>query len=199
MCSFNENKLESYTQQLTASNLITFTNTCLARCYPKGSRTNSSNHDPLLAWNYGVQLVALNYQTPDKPMQLNLGKFHFTNGGCGYVKKPDDMVGNKFDPRQESFANSVALFITVMGGRMLFSEAGNLPKVRVSLEGLDCDMNCDDHETGPAKSSMCPFWDRKVISLLCLNPDMAMLRFEVTDDNDFGDEKFIGHCTFPVK
>jgi hypothetical protein len=161
-------------------------------------RTNSSNYDPLLAWNYGIQLVALNYQTPDKAMQLNWGKFYNSNGGCGYVKKPYEMVTNKFDPRMDSFSNSVALFINVLGGRMCFSEAGNSPKVRISLEGLDCDITAD--ETLPAKSSTCPFWGGgKVISLLCLNPDMAMIRFEVTDCNDFGDEKFIGHCTFPVK
>ncbi|XP_063682125.1 1-phosphatidylinositol 4,5-bisphosphate phosphodiesterase delta-1-like isoform X2 [Bolinopsis microptera] len=198
MSSFAENKLEGYVQKASAANLLSFTSTCMARVYPKMWRTNSSNYDPLLAWNYGIQLVALNYQTPDKAMQLNWGKFHNSNGGCGYVKKPYEMVTNKFDPRQDSFSNSVALFIKVLGGRMCFSEAGNSPKVRISLEGLDCDIT--SNETLPAKSSTCPFWgDGKVISLLCLNPDMAMIRFEVTDCNDFGDEKFIGHCTFPVK
>ncbi|KAL5261405.1 hypothetical protein ACHWQZ_G007194 [Mnemiopsis leidyi] len=198
MSSFAENKLEAYVQKDTAANLLNFTSTCMARVYPKMWRTNSSNFDPLLAWNYGIQLVALNYQTPDKPMQLNWGKFHNSNGGCGYVKKPYEMVNSKFDPRQESFSNSVALFIHVLGGRMCFSEAGNSPKVKISLEGLDCDLTAD--ETLPAKSSTCPYWGGgKLISLLCLNPDMAMIRFEVTDCNDFGDEKFIGHCTFPVK
>lgn len=161
-------------------------------------RTNSNNYDPLLAWNYGIQLVALNYQTPDKGMQLNWGKFYNHNAGCGYVKKPYDMITNKFDPRQDSFSNSVALFISVVGGRMLFSESGNSPRVKISMEGLDCDVTAA--ETLPAKSSTCPYWgDGKVFSLLCLNPDMAMLRFEVTDTNDFGDEKFIGHCTFPIR
>ena len=34
----------------------------LSRVYPKGSRFDSSNYNPMEAWNCGAQLVALNYQ-----------------------------------------------------------------------------------------------------------------------------------------
>ena len=47
----------------------------LSRVYPKGSRVDSSNYDPQPMWNAGSQMVALNFQTADKPMQLNEGKF----------------------------------------------------------------------------------------------------------------------------
>lgn len=36
----------------------------MVRAYPKGSRVDSSNYDPQVAWNAGVQLVALNFQKP---------------------------------------------------------------------------------------------------------------------------------------
>ena len=36
----------------------------ISRVYPKGSRIDSSNYDPTLMWSCGVQLCALNYQTP---------------------------------------------------------------------------------------------------------------------------------------
>lgn len=36
---------------------------------------DSSNYNPQLMWNAGSQLVSLNFQTGDKPMQLNEGKF----------------------------------------------------------------------------------------------------------------------------
>ena len=49
------------------------------RLYPKGSRIKSSNYDPVSVWTCGVQMVALNYQTPDLPMQLNQARF-LTNG-----------------------------------------------------------------------------------------------------------------------
>ena len=52
----------------------------LSRVYPKGSRVDSSNYDPQPMWNAGSQMVALNFQTGDKPMQLNEGKF-MQNGG----------------------------------------------------------------------------------------------------------------------
>ena len=38
----------------------------LVRTYPSGLRTDSSNYNPLPMWNYGVQMVALNVQTPGR-------------------------------------------------------------------------------------------------------------------------------------
>ena len=58
------------------------------RTYPAGSRVDSSNYDPRLAWSMGCQMVALNFQTPDRPMHLNMSKFE-ENGRAGYVLKPD--------------------------------------------------------------------------------------------------------------
>ena len=77
------------------------------RTYPHGKRTDSSNYDPLPLWNHGIQMAALNVQTPGKqfnsclgliyanelsgwPMYLNQGKFQ-QNGGCGYILKPKFM------------------------------------------------------------------------------------------------------------
>jgi hypothetical protein len=47
----------------------------LSRIYPKGTRAESSNFFPQIFWNAGCQMVALNFQTPDLPMQLNQGTF----------------------------------------------------------------------------------------------------------------------------
>lgn len=44
----------------------------------------------LVSTGFLLLAVALNYQTPDEPMQLNRGLFG-DNGGCGYVLKPDFM------------------------------------------------------------------------------------------------------------
>lgn len=60
------------------------------RTYPKGTRFDSSNYDPLQMWRCGIQLVALNFQHPDVEMHLNQGFFR-QNGGCGYVLKPQIM------------------------------------------------------------------------------------------------------------
>ena len=67
----------------------------LVRTYPKGTRFDSSNYDPLVMWRCGIQMVALNFQCPDIYMHLNQGFFRL-NGGCGYVLKP--AVMRRVDP-----------------------------------------------------------------------------------------------------
>ena len=44
----------------------------LVRTYPSGIRTDSSNYPVMPLWNHGIQLVALNVQTPGELSQLNL-------------------------------------------------------------------------------------------------------------------------------
>jgi hypothetical protein len=66
---------------------IQLTEDKLLRTYPGNFRVDSSNYDPIPCWNYGCQLVALNYQTSDLPMQLNRGRFR-DNGNCGYLLRP---------------------------------------------------------------------------------------------------------------
>ena len=65
----------------------------LMRAYPEGTRIGSGNVDPVPLWSNGVQMVALNYQTPDTAMLLNEGLFQSYNGGCGYVLKPAELRG----------------------------------------------------------------------------------------------------------
>ncbi|KOB75892.1 Phosphoinositide phospholipase C [Operophtera brumata] len=80
----------------------------MSRVYPKGTRADSSNYMPQVStptcfkqvfWNAGCQMVSLNFQTSDLPMQLNQGKFEY-NGNCGYLLKPDFMrrADRSFDP-----------------------------------------------------------------------------------------------------
>jgi hypothetical protein len=53
--------------------------------------------EPTGPWGAGNHMVALNYQTPDIPMQINGGKFR-ENGGCGYVLKPEYMYDSNAKP-----------------------------------------------------------------------------------------------------
>ncbi len=34
------------------------------RTYPKGARIDSSNYNPVPFWNHGIQMAAINFQTP---------------------------------------------------------------------------------------------------------------------------------------
>ena len=59
----------------------------LCRVYPKGVRVGSDNMDPLPVWGAGMQMVALNYQTNDLPMQINRALFDLA-GENGYSQPP---------------------------------------------------------------------------------------------------------------
>ena len=67
----------------------------LSRVYPKAQRVGSDNYDPMRMWNVGSQMTALNFQTGDKPMQLNQAKF-LQNGNCGYVLRPEYMFDSRY-------------------------------------------------------------------------------------------------------
>jgi len=64
----------------------------MTRTYPVGTRVDSSNYSPVLAWSLGSQLVALNFQTNETPLFLNDGMFR-KHHGCGYLKRPDSLLG----------------------------------------------------------------------------------------------------------
>lgn len=60
------------------------------RTYPGGMRIDSSNFNPhrlVEFWQCGLQMVALNYQTPDVAMAVNSAMFE-QSGNCGYTLKP---------------------------------------------------------------------------------------------------------------
>ena len=114
----------------------------LSRLYPKGARVDSSNFMPQLFWNSGCQLVSLNFQTPDLPMQLNQGKFEY-NGNCGYLLKPDFMrrPDRQFDPFAEVPVDGVIAAqcsVTVISGQFL-SERKVGTYVEVDMYGLPTD------------------------------------------------------------
>ncbi|KAF9348807.1 Phospholipase C [Mortierella sp. AD094] len=70
---------------------INMNKTHLTRTYPAGFRINSNNYDPHHHWAAGAQIVALNYQSYDRGMQMNAAMFAM-NGRCGYVLKPQTLT-----------------------------------------------------------------------------------------------------------
>ncbi|KAI5642883.1 phosphatidylinositol-specific phospholipase c, Y domain-containing protein [Phthorimaea operculella] len=98
MSSFAETTGMSYLKT-SAIDFVNYNKRQMSRIYPKGTRADSSNYMPQVFWNAGCQMVSLNFQTSDLPMQLNQGKFEY-NGNCGYLLKPDFMrrADRSFDP-----------------------------------------------------------------------------------------------------
>ncbi|RCN32567.1 Phosphatidylinositol-specific phospholipase C, Y domain protein [Ancylostoma caninum] len=107
MSSFSESTGLGYLKQC-APEFVNYNKRQLSRIYPKGARVDSSNFLPQIFWNAGCQMVALNFQTPDVYMQLNMGKFEY-NAGSGYLLKPDFMrrPDRTFDPFSESPVDGV--------------------------------------------------------------------------------------------
>ena len=73
MSSFSETAALGYLKS-QAVEFVDYNKMQVSRLYPKGARVDSSNYMPQIFWNSGCQMVALNFQTPDLPMQLNQGR-----------------------------------------------------------------------------------------------------------------------------
>ncbi|CAG7733555.1 unnamed protein product [Allacma fusca] len=179
----------------------------LCRVYPSLTRINSSNFSPLWMWNSGCQLVSLNFQFPDKSVQINLGKFR-QNNNCGYVLKPDYMLSrNDFNPNDinlldELGVQSISLNLTIISGRNFLKQGhrpASDPVVEIEVLGADFDMNLK--RTCPhaaMDNGFCPYWKEK-FTFTIRNPDLALLRFVVQDKDAFNDSCFIGQATYPIR
>ncbi|XP_031639820.1 1-phosphatidylinositol 4,5-bisphosphate phosphodiesterase gamma-1-like [Contarinia nasturtii] len=141
MSSFPETKAEKYFIQNYSQACLKYHRNQISRVYPKGQRLDSSNFNPIPFWNVGSQMIALNYQTPDKPMQLNQAKFR-DNGACGYILKPQFMLSDNFDPNNTS---TIPIFqyitIRVIGARHLCKSGRNVnsPLVEIEILGANFD------------------------------------------------------------
>ncbi|KAK5967483.1 hypothetical protein GCK32_008659, partial [Trichostrongylus colubriformis] len=187
MSSFSESTGLGYLKQC-APEFVNYNKRQLSRIYPKGARVDSSNFLPQIFWNAGCQMVALNFQTPDVYMQLNMGKFEY-NCGSGYLLKPDFMrrPDRTFDPFSESPVDGVIAAhcsVRVISGQFLTDrKIGTY--VEVEMYGLPTDTIRKEHRTKviPANGlnpvySEAPFVFRKVVL-----PELAVLRFAVYDEN----------------
>uniref|UniRef100_A0AAY4A9W4 Phosphoinositide phospholipase C n=1 Tax=Denticeps clupeoides TaxID=299321 RepID=A0AAY4A9W4_9TELE len=98
MSSFKESTAMNLAQD-SANKYIQHNVEKLSRVYPAGTRTDSSNYNPVPLWNGGCQMVALNFQTPGLEMDLNQGCF-LSNGKSGYILKPAYLMDKdtEFDP-----------------------------------------------------------------------------------------------------
>ncbi|XP_071494075.1 uncharacterized protein [Diadema antillarum] len=190
-----------------AKEFAAFTTHNLCRVYPSAYRIDSSNFNPQPMWNCGCQLVALNYQTEGRSMQLLRAKFR-ANGNTGYVLKPKILRqdGTPFDPSNPSSALDVQrkqLTIHVISGQQLpkppqslLGERGEIidPYVEVEVVGLPRD--CTKAQTKTVQDNgFNPVWDCIMTFPISL-PELTLVRFVVWDEDPIGRD-FIGQATFP--
>ncbi|XP_022090610.1 1-phosphatidylinositol 4,5-bisphosphate phosphodiesterase beta-1-like isoform X14 [Acanthaster planci] len=195
--------VETSAMNRVKENPIQFTNynkRQLSRIYPRGARVDSSNYMPQIFWNVGCQMVALNYQTLDLPMQLNMGYFEI-NGRTGYILKPEFMrrKDRLFDPFAESIIDGIVaatVEVRVISGQFLGDRRVNT-YVEVDMIGLPADTVRRRYKTkSQSSNSINPIFDgtpfvfKKVIM-----PELAMLRIAVFEENG----KMVGHRILPVE
>ncbi|XP_018593000.2 1-phosphatidylinositol 4,5-bisphosphate phosphodiesterase beta-3 isoform X2 [Scleropages formosus] len=169
----------------------------LSRIYPKGTRVDSSNYMPQIFWNVGCQMVALNFQTLDLPMQLNMGIFEY-NGHSGYLLKPEFMrrTDKHFDPFTENIVDGIVantVKIRVISGQFLTDKKVGV-FVEVDVFGLPVDTKRKFRTKTSNNNSLDPVWEEETIFHKVVLPTLASLRVAVFEENG----KFIGHRILPV-
>ncbi|XP_041454201.1 1-phosphatidylinositol 4,5-bisphosphate phosphodiesterase gamma-1-like isoform X1 [Lytechinus variegatus] len=202
MSSFPETKVERYMVPGKSKILVDYNRKQVSRTYPKGQRIDSSNYDPIPIWFCGCQMVSLNYQTPDRHMQVNEGMFAL-NGRCGYVLKPECMFDknfDSFDKRTLSNVDPIHLTITIIAARHLQKTGRGIasPFVEVEVLGSDYDSGNKYKTSTKADNGFNPVFN-EVCEFDVSNPDLAMLRFVIQDEDVFGEPNFLGQATYPLK
>ena len=126
MSSFPETKAEKLMCGATgdAAWFLKYHRSQISRIYPKAQRVASDNYNPVPMWGCGSQMAALNYQTGDKPMQLNQAKF-LDNGRCGYLLRPEYMFKDGYLPSDrggpaESGVALLEMTVTIVAARHLY-------------------------------------------------------------------------------
>ncbi|XP_051967553.1 1-phosphatidylinositol 4,5-bisphosphate phosphodiesterase eta-2-like [Xyrauchen texanus] len=211
MCSWQVSSLnESITNQilqLKPAQLVRFNQRQLLRVYPSNYRVDSSNFNPQPFWNAGCHLVALNYQTEGRMLQLNRAKFA-ANGNCGYVLKPKCMCKGAFNPMLEDPLpgnRKTQLVLKIISGQLLpkskdsmLGDRGEIidPYVEVEIIGLPVD--CNKQQTRVVDDNgFNPMWEETLVFTLHM-PQIALVRFMVWDHDPIGRD-FIGQRTIAFK
>lgn len=202
MSSFPETKAEKYVNKQKGKKFLHYNRRQLSRIYPKGQRLDSSNYDPMPMWICGSQLVALNFQTPDKPMQMNQALFH-SGGRCGYVLQPNCMRDDVFDPFDKCSVRAsepVNICIEILGARHLPKNGRGIvcPFVEVEICGAEYD-NAKTKTEFVVDNGLNPVWPQKTFQFLISNPELAFLRFVVYEEDMFSDQNFLAQASFVVR
>uniref|UniRef100_A0A8C2WHC8 Phosphoinositide phospholipase C n=1 Tax=Cyclopterus lumpus TaxID=8103 RepID=A0A8C2WHC8_CYCLU len=200
--SLSETKAHQVMQQKAAS-FIHFNQRQLSRIYPSSYRVDSSNFNPQPFWSAGCQLVALNYQSEGRVLQLNRAKF-YNNGNCGYILKPACLCEGAFNPSLEDplpGQMKKQLVLKIISGQQLpkpkdsmLGDRGEIidPFVEVEVIGLPVDC-CKEQTRVVDDNGFNPMWEETLVFTVHM-PELALVRFLVWDHDPIGQD-FIGQRT----
>ncbi|CAI9540028.1 unnamed protein product, partial [Staurois parvus] len=204
MSSLTESKSLKLTND-TANSFIRHNTRQLTRIYPDGWRTDSSNYSPVDMWNVGCQIVALNFQTSCREMDVYQGKFH-DNGFCGYVLKPSFLRYNqsKFNPKSiqdGEWWTPKKLNVMVISGQQLpklNKKKTSIVDPFVSIEILGVARDNDKKQTKVRDNNgFNPMWNEHFEFEIDV-PALTVVRFLVEDFDASSRNDFVGQYTVPL-
>ncbi|KAI2564703.1 phospholipase C zeta 1 [Homo sapiens] len=203
---FNENNSIGETQARKLSKLrvhefIFHTRKFITRIYPKATRADSSNFNPQEFWNIGCQMVALNFQTPGLPMDLQNGKF-LDNGGSGYILKPHFLRESKsyFNPSNIKEGMPITLTIRLISGIQLplTHSSSNKGDSLVIIEVFGVPNDQMKQQTRVIKkNAFSPRWNETFTFIIHV-PELALIRFVVEGQGLIAGNEFLGQYTLPL-
>uniref|UniRef100_A0A2P2LQJ6 Phosphoinositide phospholipase C n=1 Tax=Rhizophora mucronata TaxID=61149 RepID=A0A2P2LQJ6_RHIMU len=204
--SLREQQLEK-AMQTHGKQILRFTQRNILRVYPKGTRIDSSNYNPMIGWMHGAQMVAFNMQGYGKSLWEMEGMFR-ANGGCGYVKKPDFLLrpgpdGEVFDPRATLPVKTTLKVKVYMGEGWYFDfrhthfDSFSPPDfyARVGIAGVPADTVMK--RTKAIEDNWIPVWNEEFEFPLTV-PELALLRIEVHEYDMSEKDDFGGQTCLPV-
>ncbi|KAJ8337237.1 hypothetical protein SKAU_G00384570 [Synaphobranchus kaupii] len=203
MSSFKEGKAVKLAEE-SANAYIQHNVSKLSRIYPGGSRTDSSNYNPVPLWNSGCQIVALNFQTPSKELDLNQGRF-YPNGFSGYILKPAYLrdPASEFDPitlTKGDWLQHKVLHVMIISAQQLPKLKKKKksivdPLVRVEVYGVPADTT-EKETVNISNNGFNPMWNEQ-FQFEVYVPELAMVRFVVEDYDSTSQNDLIGQYALP--
>ncbi|EFO89618.1 CRE-PLC-1 protein [Caenorhabditis remanei] len=214
--SLNENAAKKLMKRHPAK-CISYTRDHLIRTYPSAKHYDSSNFNPINCWAHGMQMVALNFQTPDVIMAVNQAMFE-QSGNCGYQLKPrclwdeSHLLYNKFLPLSKDIAGHSALLLNltvsvstrniknlcfqIISGQHVYPNT-HYASLYVEIEVIGIHNDCVREKSKVVqRNSVNPIWNHTTqLRIACV--DLAFLRIAVCDSGQNG--RVVAHRVVPVK
>ncbi|ESW13760.1 hypothetical protein PHAVU_008G224000 [Phaseolus vulgaris] len=188
--------------------IVRFTQRNILRVYPKGTRIDSSNYNPLIGWMHGAQMVAFNMQGHGRSLWLMQGMFR-ANGGCGYVKKPEFLLetgpdNEVFDPKAKLPVKTILKVTVYMGEGWYYDfkhthfDQYSPPDfyTRVGIAGVSSDTVMK--KTRAIEDNWLPTWNETFEFPLTV-PELALLRIEVHEYDMSEKDDFGGQTCIPIR
>ncbi|PON37568.1 Phosphoinositide phospholipase C family [Parasponia andersonii] len=204
--SLSEQQLEKAVET-HGKDIVRFTQRNILRVYPKGTRFDSSNYNPLIGWTHGAQMVAFNMQGYGRSLWLMHGMFK-ANGGCGYVKKPEFLLktgphNEVFDPKAKLPVQKTLKVTVYMGEGWYYDfrhthfDAYSPPDfyTRVGIAGVPADTVMKKTKT--LEDNWIPAWNEEFEFPLTV-PELALLRIEVHEYDMSEKDDFGGQACLPI-